>query len=95
MKVLTALNRALNGVILDDRDIAIVELAKHYARSIDRNQDMDWHVGPRLLDALIELGMTPKARASVLHGGPGGKDDGAGDSPLDELRNRRQRSAAP
>ena len=45
-------------------------------------------VGPKLLAALEQLQMTPKARAGVIQGGGGAN---AGKSALDELRDRRSR----
>lgn len=101
MKLLTALNRSLKGVILDDRDQAAVELARTYARIIDKDEEhvMTWRYGVRFLDVLGEMGMTPKSRASVLHRGrmKGGDDDDGDDkstSALDKLRNRSRRAAS-
>ena len=48
-------------------------------------------VGPKLLAALAELQMTPKARAGVIQGGGGAN---AGKSALDELRDRRANRTA-
>ena len=47
-------------------------------------------VGPKLLAALAELQMTPKARAGVIQGGGVAN---AGKSALDELRERRANRA--
>lgn len=46
-------------------------------------------LGPKLLAALAELGMTPKARAAVI--GKGAPGDGPGRSALDAARERRAR----
>jgi hypothetical protein len=57
-------------------------------------------LGPKLVAVLVELGMTPRARAAVTAKG-GGSGDGAGRSKADELRERRaargagQHAAAP
>lgn len=53
-------------------------------------------IGPKLLAALEQLGMTPAARAAVTGktGVGGGKSDGASRSKLDELRTRRERRGA-
>jgi hypothetical protein len=50
-------------------------------------------VGPKLLAALEQLQLTPKARSGVLQGG-GVPDAGTGKSALDELRARREDRAA-
>jgi hypothetical protein len=49
-------------------------------------------VGPKLLAALEQLQLTPKARSGVLQGG-GIPDAGTGKSALDELRDRRANRA--
>lgn len=50
-------------------------------------------VGPKLLAALEQLQLTPKARSGVLQGG-GTPDADSGKSALDELRDRRKNRAA-
>lgn len=50
-------------------------------------------VGPKLLAALEQLQLTPKARSGVLQGG-GTPDADSGKSALDELRDRRAGRAA-
>lgn len=50
-------------------------------------------VGPKLLTALEQLQLTPKARTGVLQGG-GTPDADSGKSALDELRDRRKNRAA-
>lgn len=47
-------------------------------------------LGPELLETLAELGMTPKARNSVLKGG----DDETATDKLADLRRRREARAA-
>lgn len=49
-------------------------------------------VGPRLLAALEQLQLTPKARTGVLQGGDV-PDADSGKSALDELRDRRKNRA--
>jgi hypothetical protein len=49
-------------------------------------------VGPKLLAALEQLQLTPKARSGVLQGG-GVPDADSGKSALDELRDRRKNRA--
>lgn len=51
-------------------------------------------VGPKLLAALEQLQLTPKARTGVLQAG-GAPDAGSGKSALDELRDRRAARATP
>jgi hypothetical protein len=43
-------------------------------------------LGPKLLAALVELGMTPKARSAVAGSKGGGQGDGGKRSALDRLR---------
>lgn len=73
----TALDRALREVEREKRDGAAVALARQYAKAIDADASMLWRLGPRLLDTLVELGMTPKARQAVVRGGDEG-DSGSG-----------------
>ncbi len=64
---------ALAGSGWHDQDAAAVELARTYARMIDAGEAVK--VGPLLLAVLVELGMTPKARAGVVRGGQVGDGD--------------------
>jgi hypothetical protein len=66
-------------------DEPAAELAMHYADSIDADPDQLRTLGPLLLAALVELGLTPKARAATMKGVP----SEPAKSPLDELRARR------
>lgn len=50
-------------------------------------------LGPKLLAALEQLQLTPKARSGVLQGG-GTPDADSGKSALDELRERRSNRGA-
>lgn len=83
------LRAALRKVALSDADQAAAALAVHYAEAIDTGDDLV-KLGPPLLQALEALGMTPRARRSLVkgasHGGPA--------SPLDELRRRKRERAA-
>lgn len=85
--MLTALEAALEGVPLLPEDGATVELARTYARAIDLGTEELNKVGPKLLDALAALGMTPKGRAELLKAaGPKSTPN----SKLDELRTKRE-----
>jgi len=75
----------LREMPLTPGDAAAAELAVHYATAIDASADDLTKLGPALLAALESLGMTPRARKSLVKGGDG---DGP-TSPLDELRQRR------
>lgn len=74
--ITSALTRALREVEREKRDGAAVALARQYARMIDADPSMLWRLGPRLLDVLVELGMTPKARQAVVSGKGGASGDG-------------------
>lgn len=85
-QVALALGRALKQVSLERQDEAAVALARTYARALDAEPESLSKIGPRFLEVLVELGMTPKARAAVLKG-----EKAPQKSPLDELRERRER----
>lgn len=84
-----ALDDALCSVTVTPADAATVALARSYADAIDGG---DLKHGPSLLAALVQLGMTPRARAAVT----GGVPDDDRPSTLDELNARRaaRRNAA-
>jgi hypothetical protein len=86
--VTSALTKALQGVERETRDGAAVALARQYARAIDADPTLLWRVGPRLLDVLVELKMTPRARQAVVKGGAAGDGDSGG------AGERQQRRAA-
>ena len=85
MSIAEALSDALASVEVTGADGAAVQLAKTYADAVDAGEDLH-RVGPLLLAVLVELGMTPKARAAVAKGGTSAQPA----SPLDELRERRR-----
>ena len=85
-QVAMALGRALKQVTLQPEDAAAVALARTYARALDADQAALPKGGHRFLEVLVELGMTPKARAAVMKG-----EKAPTKSPLDELRARRER----
>ncbi|TKG57946.1 terminase small subunit [Prauserella endophytica] len=72
-----ALEDALRSVERQDRDGAVVRLAKRYAAAIDADPTMLVKLGPLLLEALRDLGMTPRSRASVVKGGADSDTTGA------------------
>ena len=90
-RVELALMRALRAVPVERADAAAVELARRYAAAIDA-QDVEplSKLGRGLTDVLIELGLTPKARAAILKDAPQKNPVSVG---LDELRARRERKA--
>jgi hypothetical protein len=69
---------------LDVRDRAAAELALTLALAIDTGEVAISDASPKLLAALVQLQMTPAARAAATKGAPV-----AARSPLDELRARR------
>lgn len=76
-----ALDRALRSCETEDQDAATVALAKNYASMIDAEPGCLWRIGPRLLEVLAELRMTPRSRAAVVKGGAGGDGERGGDGP--------------
>lgn len=85
---------------IDPRDQACADLAVLYAEAIDaidadpdgdskrwqdRQRDPLAELGPKLLQCLIQLGLTPAARKGIV----GDKPEAQRKSPLDELRERR------
>ena len=89
-RLTTAVNRALKALPLEAEDAAVIELAKHYARAIDLDGDLQ-KLGPCLLQALAEMGMTPKARNAVVKATVTTNGDS---DKISELRSRRERRAA-
>ncbi|MEK9810685.1 MAG: hypothetical protein VW362_09580, partial [Candidatus Nanopelagicales bacterium] len=86
------LESALSALDTQPEDAAAVELAREYAIVIDTDKDSLWRIGPRFLDVLASLGMTPKARADFM---ADEEPEAQPESPLDELRARRaQREAS-
>lgn len=95
----TSLLESLKAVTRRDEDEVAVALALEYAAAIDDAGDDPGALrdfGPKLLAALIELRMTPKARSAVTTG-PGQQDGPVKQSASDELRARRagKRGAPP
>lgn len=89
MLLLTAVRRSLKeiGTSLTPADKAAAELAQHYAQMIDTSKGALLNdLGPKLLAALESLGMTPRARRALVKEASGGPV-----SPLDQLRERRER----
>ena len=68
-----ALTRALKAVKTGPEHAPTVALAKRYAAAIDEDPAMLARLGRQLLAVLVELRMTPKARAGVIIGA--GVDD--------------------
>lgn len=77
---------------LDPRDQAAADLAVLYAKGID--EPFDWgdkqrdplaELGPKLLQVLVQLGLTPAARKGIVGDKPAEKPA----NPLDELHKRR------
>lgn len=103
MTLRNRVDEALAGVELVPSDGAAVELARRYADAIDeaerRAEDPEYEggdglkeYGPKLLQALDALGLTPKARAAAMKAAGGGKGNGTGgQNPLDEVQQQRAR----
>lgn len=85
---LDALNTALDHLDLQQVDGAAVQLARGYAEQLDGDGDLV-KLGPLLLATLGALGMTPAGRTAILGKGAPTREPPA--SPLDELRQRRER----
>ena len=86
-----ALAEALRSVPVRPEDAAVVALARCYAAVVDaaataEAQAVLAELGPKLLAVLVELGMTPRARAAVL--GKGSPARRGERTKLDELRER-------
>ncbi len=91
-----ALRASLAAIEHNPEDAATRSLALTYAAAIDAaNLDVDTltDLGPKLLTALAELGMTPRARAGVLRHMRDETDDA--DDELDGYRTRRARLTPP
>ena len=86
-KLELAVGRALRATPLQASDGAIEELVRSYARKIDSDDRALLLLGRQFTEALVQLGMTPKARAAVKGAVP------PVSSGLDEIRARRERHA--
>lgn len=82
-----ALDRSLRALTLQPEDDAVVALAREYTAAIDADGQQLVMLGKNLRETLIELGMTPRARAAMFKGEP----EKPATSPIDELRARRQK----
>lgn len=91
MSLTDALDQALSEADHGNIDAAAVRLARTYAEQLDDATGDLAKIGPRLLDCLEALNLTPRARAKIMKGDA---NDGQPANPLDELRDRRKRRAA-
>jgi UDP-N-acetyl-D-mannosaminuronate dehydrogenase len=82
VKVVNALRRSLAHIDLLPEDEAIAYLGMHYARQIDAGKKVP------LVEVLIQLNMTPKARTGVIK-----PNDDTSRNKLDELSARREARA--
>ena len=85
-----ALDRAVKAVALQPADEPALLLTRRYARELDGDGLLQ-EFGAGLRTMLIELGMTPRARASVLRGQA---PPASGADALDELRAKREKRGA-
>ena len=88
-RVELATARAIRATELTPSDGAAVELARLYARQLDKDTEK-WlpQVGRQFLETLSALGMNAKARQGIV------KAVKAEADPLDELRKRREERTA-
>lgn len=85
-----AVTKSVESLATDDHGYSgLVQLALAYAAAIDEagTQNVLRELGPKLLSALSELGLTPKARADVLGKTPGQVEPA---NPLTAFRDRAQ-----
>lgn len=68
--MVNALNKALREVQAGPEHAPTIALAKRYAAALDEDPDRLARLGRPFLAVLVELRMTPKARAGVLIGDP-------------------------
>lgn len=83
--LLPQVQHTISQLELRPEDSATATLAERYAAAIDADPEQLKDLGPRLLAALVELGATPKARATTGKGGGAG-----GTSKLAALREARR-----
>lgn len=88
--VSTAMTKALRQLARAEVDTDLYDKFEGLAARIEAVH-VAATVGPKLLAALEQLQLTPKARSAVVTGGGGGN---AGPSKLDELRSRRENRAS-
>ena len=85
-RVSRALGRALRGLEVESKDAGAVELARHYAAILDARPQETKHLGPRLLETLVQLRLTPAARQAVVAGRTARANELRELSGLDRLR---------
>jgi hypothetical protein len=103
LSVLNALTRALKAVQTGPEHAPTVALAKRFAAALDDDPGQLGRLGRPFLAVLVELRMTPKARAGVMIGDPldddpalplpegGGNGDGNSRDEVSQQRARRDR----
>jgi hypothetical protein len=79
------------AALIEPADVDQLKAIQALQRRVEA-QTVLGELGPKLLAALVELGMTPRSRAAASGKG-GGPGDGDKRSPLDELRKRREERA--
>jgi hypothetical protein len=79
--LLPQVQHTITQLQLRPEDSATATLAERYAAAIDTDPDQLKDLGPRLLACLMELGATPRARATIVKG-----DSAGGPSNLTKLR---------
>jgi hypothetical protein len=85
--LLPQVQHTISQLQLRPEDSATATLAERYAAAIDADPDQLKELGPRLLACLVELGATPRARATTGKGGAAG-----GTTKLAQLREARAAS---
>lgn len=93
MSISDALDRSLDAQQRLDKDEALAELARAYAQAIDDGNYDLIELGPKLLQVLDALLLTPKSRKTIA-ARKGSTNvttptSPAATNPLDELRRRR------
>lgn len=65
--MLAAVNQTVQGLTgVSDKDAALVELARRYARALDAGEATVLEVGPKLAAVLGELLLTPRSRRGLV-----------------------------
>ncbi|WP_425440491.1 terminase small subunit [Prauserella shujinwangii] len=87
-QVTAELEKALQAMEFTDKDRAAVAMARRLAVEMDMKLGNGRLTSSKLLEVLVELGMTPKSRAAIAAKSKE-QDQNVGNSKLDELRARR------
>ena len=85
MSLYKSLNRVIKHVNVEETDQAAIALARKYAKMMDANSELTIKLGPKFLDCIESLLMTPRSRSRFNKS----KDEDDEPDALDEFTAKR------